>query len=162
MMKKLLGPIVVSAATVLLIIACRGDVILEPPPSLVGSYVGTYTWQEGQGSGASAKVQAITFVFRETNFSMEADTSAAEYDPGVCFCKAFGPYAITDRVRLELQDSAPHPDNCVTCDPGESPQGLYALEQPPNKVILTWIQTMDVGGSSQIVTSKLDLTRVPD
>jgi len=162
MIKKLLGPILVSAVTVMLIIACRGDVVLEPPPSLVGDYVGVYIYKTGLGDQADSLMQPVTFDFQENLWHMYIDTLSADFNPNVCLCNAWGPYAITDRVRLELNDPdrpAPVPP-CDACDTKQSPQGLYALEQPPGGIKLVWIQTVTEGSTSQVITSQLLLTRV--
>lgn len=126
--------------------------ILSPDPR--GSYNGLYTWKTGEGPTADSLVQAIKWTFTETNYLMDADTSASLYDPSVCFCKGRGTYAITDRVRLEPVDpETAIPDNCDTCDPAQSPQGFYALERPEAGIRLTKIEVID----GIQVTSKITL-----
>ena len=75
-MKKL--PVLLIATFVIGIIggACRDDVVLPPAPSLVGDYIGTYTYKRGEGVNAVTTVQAVTWTFTETNYIMDADTSS--------------------------------------------------------------------------------------
>lgn len=132
-MKKklsLLAVLLVVVTGVAIFTACRDDVILPPPPSLDGSYVGTYTYTEGEAT----ETQGIKWVFTEASdktgsYAMDADPWSPLYDSMVCFCKGRGSYSISDRVQLQSTTDRPEPDNCQTCNESRSPQGLFALNR---------------------------------
>ncbi len=158
-MKKfaLLGILLITAG--LIVNACKDDVILEPPPSIVGFYEGTYEIERGQGQNAEVKSQAITWRFTETNYFMDADTTDPAYDSDICFCKGRGTYSVSDRVRLvPLNSGSGTPDNCDSCDPSEQPEGSYTLEQPAGGLRLTWQQVIN----GETVTNRIVLTRISD
>lgn len=158
-MKKL--PVLLIAVFVIGVVgsACRDDVVLPPPESLVGDWVGTYTYKTGEGVNADSSVQAIKWVFTETNYIMDADTTADGFNETVCFCKGRGTYAITDRVRLEPTSDRPLPDYpCNSCDPELSAQGLFALERPSGGIKLTQIDLVE----GVQVTKTVLLVRAPE
>lgn len=143
-MKKISLLLIAVFAVGLIVVACRDDVVLEPAPSLVGEYVGTYTYERRQGTDIVTMVQAVKWTFTETSFLMDADTSAELYDPNVCFCKGRGIYVVDDRVRMEPKDpNAVLDDNCSSCNPDYSPQGQFALERPSGGVKLSAIETVE-------------------
>ncbi len=138
-------------------LSCREDVFLPPLPTLVGDYVGTYTFKRGEGVNAVSVTQAVTWVFGETSYNMVADSSSDLFNETACFCKNFGSYALTDRVRLEPGSDRPAPDYpCTSCDPELSAQGLFALERPSGGIKLTQIELID----GEQITKTVELQRV--
>ena len=156
-MKKLFGLVLLLVAGAMVLDACKDDITLPDPPSLVGDYVGTYTRSTRVGVDVFDTVQAVTFRFDSTGYNMKADIESDLFNPNVCFCKANGVWGITDRLRLDPDDpEAVLVDNCSTCDPAQSPQGLYSLEQPGGNIRLIQIETID----NKQITSLLELTRI--
>jgi len=154
-MKKLFGLVLLLVAGAMVLDACKDDITLPDPPSLDGTYVGTYTRSTRVGVDVFDTTQAVEFRFDSTRYFMDADLTSDQYADTVCFCKGRGVWGITDRIRLEPDDGL-DVDNCETCDPAQSPQGLYALEQPDGNLRLIQIETID----NKQVTSLLVLTRI--
>ena len=156
-MKKLFGLVLLLVAGAMVLDACKDDITLPEPPSLEGTYIGTFTRSTRVGVDVFDTTQAVEFTFDSTTYTMKADTTSDLYADTVCFCKANGVWGITDRLRLDPKDPEQVlPDNCATCDPAQSPQGSYALEQPEGKIRLIQVETID----NRQVTSLLELTRI--
>jgi len=158
-MKKLFGLVLLLVAGAMVIDACKDDIVLPEPPSLTGTYAGVYVLKTGEGINADSTFQAVTWTFDSTKYFMDADTASDLFNDGVCFCKGRGSWAITDRVRLEPDDDRPIVDNCETCDPSESPQGSFTIEQPDGNLKLTLIEEDDLGNR---ITKRLELIRVEE
>ncbi len=113
------------------------DVVLEPPPSLKGEYVGKYVWTFLPQPRSYE--QNIKWKFTDTEWFMTADSSQPL---DVCFCISFGSYTVEDRVRLLYRSPQPWPDTMCTggtCDPNLSPDGTFLLQQPHDSVILKYM-----------------------
>ena len=136
--------------------ACDNPPPTEPPTGLEGEYVGTYSWTFDPGGGPETTLQAVIFGFGQSTFYMNTDTSSALYDSTVCFCKAYGSYALSDKVTLVNSAIPPQSDNCPTCDPDQSPNGVFVLEHPAGGLKLTRIDTT----GPEPITSQLILEQV--
>jgi len=141
-----------------MIVACNdpGPTIPPDPSSLSGSYQGTYAYIFDPGGGPDTMIQTVLVYFTSTAFNMYADTAAGDYDPSVCFCRAFGAYALTDRVRIEDPGGDPIPDNCRGCSSEMSPYGTFVLEQPAGGLRLTSIDST----GPEWITRQLELTKL--
>ena len=117
-----------------LVLSCASDIVLEPPPSLKGDYVGRYVWTYVPQQ--LERIQNIKWRFTDRDWFMTADSSNAL---DVCFCISFGTYKVEEKVRLLYQSPQPRPDTgCTggTCDPDLSPNGSFDLRQPSDSVVL--------------------------
>ncbi len=112
-------------------VACQDDVILEPLPSLLGDYEGRYSVTTNYlQPNQKTKVSDITWRFSDLYYWMTADTSGAK------FCSPSGNYALTGEVDL-VQDSLNNGCAGIVADEADNPQGIFALRQPGDSVILT-------------------------
>ena len=132
-MKKLVG----LAALILLlalVLACRKDVFVEPPPSLTGDYIGSYTWDPDD---APAVTQPITWRFSSNGYSMYYDEESDTRPPdqkAQNFCNTLGNYELVNGVQLSPTDWNVNSD---LCQDSLGPFGTFQLDQSTDTVKMT-------------------------
>ncbi len=119
-MKRFAG-LAVLIIMVACIAGCAGDVFVEPPPSLSGTYIGTYSYQQGEQSPV---VQEVVWVFTTDRYFMELP----ETDPAPTreFCDVVGTYSLSANVDMELINGNLNQD---ICDESKDPEGTFSLNQ---------------------------------
>jgi len=105
-MKKIwtLISLVVAVSIVLAWAAsCRKDIYVEPPPSILGKYKGTYTYVEDDGNPLTKNIdtsQFIKVIFFTDTWLMYIDlTKTKETDRIACDCK--GEYTLENGVQMD-------------------------------------------------------------
>ena len=79
-------------------VSCRKDIYVEPPPSIVGTYKGTYCYREGNNlidtcQGVKVTFKADTWImYIDTNRTKEAQRMACDCD---------GDYTLENGVQLD-------------------------------------------------------------
>lgn len=127
--------LVIGILAILLVIgifvSCSDDIILEPLPSLLGDYDGRYSVTTDYNQpNQKTKVSDITWRFSDLYYWMYADSSGAK------FCSPSGSYVLTGEVQL-VQDSLRNGCAGIVADEADNPQGVFALRQPGDSVIMT-------------------------
>jgi hypothetical protein len=107
-------------------VGCADDIVLEPPPSLKGNYVGTYTIK--LLSTQQSTTEHIIWQFQDQFFFMNLDSTQFG---GKCFCAVSGDYTLGEGVRLRVLASQPDDDiaQCTSCNAAENPDGTFVLDQ---------------------------------
>ena len=117
-MKRFVG-LVVIVALVGIFIGCADDVFVEPPPSLIGDYAGTYSFKVGN---TPAVTQEVTWRFTTATYTMRVTGNS----PDTISCNCAGEYELGNNV--ELTQITPVLDP-FTCDQGRNPKGVFGLDQ---------------------------------
>lgn len=127
-----------TIGSLMVLVGCSSDIILESESDLRGDYVGTYTIIEDFGSNlAKEHTQPITWKFTDTTYIMQIDTSK-EYDPGFSICRVDGRYALSEGVQLAEVHSIPDP--FTACKDKNNPTGLFILTKSAESDTLTMKQ----------------------
>ncbi len=139
---------------------CRKDVYVTPPPSLIGKYIGTYTYQEDNGATLIVDTtQPITFDFSSIVFSMDLDTSRMA-ESGRVTCDVLGYYSYEGSVVLSYTSPTlggePGKRNKTNkiCRESDVPEGAFGLQQPADSVLLIQ-QTTKSGPGPTIFVNKI-------
>lgn len=113
---------------------CADDIILEDPPSIVGTYTGKYIIKIL--STQETTEEGILWRFDEDRFFMNLDP---DNFGGECFCKVSGQYSLEEGVRLQIVSSLPDGDvgGCTSCNAAENPEGLFVLDKSTSTMKLT-------------------------
>ena len=75
----------ISLIMLALIIGCAADIILEPPETLEGNYVGQYIYRiRGTGATEDTSIQRITWIFTETGWNMKVDFDHPDLNMDFC------------------------------------------------------------------------------
>lgn len=103
------------------LIGCSDDIILEPLPSLLGDYVGEYSFSVNQ----QTRTAAISVRFTEQTYLLDDTTDT--------FCSPRGDYALGNTV--EFTENIP---GCagVVANEDWNPRGQFSLRQPGDSVVL--------------------------
>ncbi len=128
--------VLLCITVIIVIIGCQSDIILPKDVPLKGTYVGVYSYITNFGAGTLEEVTSahITFVFDETSYHLNLDTS---YTDQHCFCATDGEYALTEGVRLKEAHSQPDEDaGCTSCNSEENPEGVFVREVKGDSLIL--------------------------
>ncbi len=97
--------------------ACRDDILIDPPESLEGRYIGFFVTKEGT---TTEQIQAITWRFEANGYSMRYDDERGETRR---FCDSDGKFEFDGKaVVLEVIDPNP---NVSVCNPSLNPEGEY-------------------------------------
>ncbi|MFH2050727.1 MAG: hypothetical protein ABIJ12_14930 [bacterium] len=157
-MKKSL--ISLSALVMLaLIISCAADIILEPPETLEGNYVGEYIYRvRGTGASEDTSIQRITWTFTETTWDMNLDFDNPDFNMDFCICEPFGQYLLEDRLRLQENGSQPNGALCSSCNESFNPDGQFLLDRSTD----TLVMTQQVTSESETVVKQIRLLKVYD
>jgi hypothetical protein len=132
-MKAFTGLAAVVAGLAILA-SCADDIVLEEPPSLKGSYKGTYTFR--LISTAQTKEENILWRFDDRAFFMNLDSSNFT---GMCFCSCYGEYVMESGVSLSVIGSQPDGsvETCTSCNQALNPEGVFVLDQSTAVLKLT-------------------------
>lgn len=122
-----LGAFVVALSIVLAWVAgCRKDIYIDPPPTIVGKYKGTYSYREDDHNELTPNIDTSQFVkvtFTADTWLMYLDAAKTpEKDRMACDCN--GDYTLENGVQLVLVDS--NSTNKV-CTYGWLPAGAFQL-----------------------------------
>ena len=139
-----------------LIVSCRDDVEVPLPPSINGNYVGIYHMVEIVNSVDTNidTTQAIEFMFRKPDFSMDIDPMIPESLR--VFCDVLGTYVLGNGVTMTVTDS-----NYTrgVCTEYWAPGGFFNLDQTTDTVRLKFDVTTNVDGDLVRVVKELKLLR---
>jgi hypothetical protein len=145
-MTKRLGLLICMALIAITLYNCRKDVTILPPPSLVGTYTGTYAREVQQQPDSEKINQHVTWTFTTTKFYMDYDQAyyAHKEDAKVCDCG--GIYAVASGIDLESETSQDSNRTKRSCTTGYSPDGQYQLDQSvANEVTMTGVSYNTAG-----------------
>jgi len=117
-MKRYVG-LAVVVALVGVFIGCADDVFVEPPPSLIGDYVGTYSFKVGN---TPAVEQEVNWRFTTATYTMRVANTSTD----TISCNCAGDYVLENNV--ELVQITPVLDP-FTCDQGRNPQGVFGVDR---------------------------------
>jgi hypothetical protein len=133
---------------------CPGKPPLEPPPSLVGSYTGTYARTIlGQPDSIEAS-QYIIWTFTDTQYYMDYDTSHYADVSAASICDCGGIYAVTSGILLQAETSLDSNRTGRICEKDYAPDGQYLLDQSVAGQI-TMTSLSQTGGMSVLKTIHL-------
>ncbi|MBI5266238.1 MAG: hypothetical protein HY851_03295 [candidate division Zixibacteria bacterium] len=103
----LLASLVALSIMLAWVASCRKDIYVEPPPSIVGKYKGTYCYSEDDNNELTADVDTCQYVkvtFTADTWLMYLDENkTAAADRMACDCN--GDYTLENGVQLVLVDS---------------------------------------------------------
>ena len=158
-MTKRLGLLVFAVLAATLLYNCRKDVTIEPPPSLTGTYSGTYT-RAVQSPDSTAVVQQIVWIFTDTKYRMSFDPAHYPKDgTGATICDCSGIYVVTSGILLQAQTSLDSNITKRTCKKDYAPDGQYQLDQSvENEVTMTCLSP-NLQGTNVLRTIKLTKTQ---
>jgi hypothetical protein len=116
---------------------CASDIILEPPPSLKGTYEGRYYVVSNPGAANEIeRYQTIDFEFDDISYRMTIDT----LNLGVTtfkICKVSGKYVLGDNVVLDQITSGPvGGSKFSTCNNADNPEGQFGITRKGDSLIL--------------------------
>lgn len=117
-MKRFVG-LAVFVALIGVFFGCADDVFVEPPPSLIGDYAGTYSFKVGN---TPAILQDVTWRFTTQTYTMRVTGTSGD----TISCNCAGDYELGNNV--DLQQVTPVLDP-FTCDQGRNPKGVFGLDQ---------------------------------
>lgn len=124
-MKRFVG-LVACAAVIALGVGCADDVFVEPPPSLIGDYVGEYSVKVGN---TPAVTQEVNWRFTTATYQMRVSDNSSD----TISCNCAGEYSLSNNV--ELLEINPVLDPFV-CDQGRNPKGVFGLDQSKTDTVL--------------------------
>ncbi len=104
-------------------IGCADDVFVEPPPTLTGNYVGTYTLKIGTQIPME---EEITWRFSQNSYSKRSDYKV--------FCDFDGTYELKNGVILNQTNGRP---TVKECNEDYNPTGFFQLDQSTDTVKMT-------------------------
>lgn len=111
---------------------CRGDRIIEAPPSLIGDYVGWYIYKHGNTPPES---MCVTVWFTNDEFHMRRDSATCP-DRERKACDADGKYDMPGRVVIFAEDSQDSNATAKICVLERAPFSAFDIKQPEGKLIL--------------------------
>lgn len=135
-----LTPVILSA----IFYGCASDIILTPPPSLKGVYVGEYRYTRDYGAPNQVLFkQPINWTFEDQSFRMEIDTTSPNLGTH-SFCKVSGQYALTTGVRIQIVKSQPMGGQFTACTASENPEGTFTLIRSNDTLFLSLQEDTDL------------------
>jgi hypothetical protein len=152
-MVKRLGFLLMLATAAMFLYNCRKDVIVEPPPSVIGNYTGTYT-REVSGTDSLVS-QHVLWIFTSSNFYMDYDPAFYPNKDSAKVCDIRGEYEITSGMNLFATASKDSSATVRTCNKIYTPHGLYQLNQAVSGEITMSSLTTNPQGSSVVRTIHL-------
>ena len=129
------GSLTVAVLILGLVPACRNDLFVEPPPSVIGLYKGIYTVIEISNGidTVDHRSQFIRFSFRSDQWDMTWDDEPTQAPPDDTasvniqyFCDPEGSYELENGVILTIDDPNRFKKVCTLDD---NPEGRFALDQ---------------------------------
>lgn len=113
----------VLGAVLTLMLDCRCDPPpgVEPPPSISGSYHGTYSVAV---AGRPAEVVDVVWTFESKEYVMSVDTLGQNVTQICCNCS--GRYILGNNIELVQTD--PNVDSQI-CSTDANPEGIFAVDQ---------------------------------
>lgn len=157
-MTKRLGFLIFVVLAAITLYNCRKDVVIEPPPSLVGIYSGTYA-REVQNEPDSVPVnQHIIWTFTDTKYYMDYDQSYYNDPILASVCDCGGEYAVTSGIYLQAQTSLDSNRTHRICKKDYAPDGQYQLDQSVAGQV-TMTSLTQSGGKSVLRTIHLTKTQ---
>ena len=124
-MKRFVG-LVAVASLFALFIGCADDVFVEPPPSLIGDYDGTFSVKVGN---TPAVTQEVNWRFTTATYQMRVSDAS----PDTICCNSAGEYTLSSNV--ELNEINPVLDPFV-CNQEGNPKGVFGLDQSKTDTVL--------------------------
>jgi len=113
---------------VLMTSACKDDIILEPLPTLEGTYNGLYRVITGYNTPQAETTKSTI----EMLFSDDAYVFKSDNDPDG-FCDPYGNYVLTAN-NIELTETN---DNCTNiARERDNPRGQFNIQRPADSVIM--------------------------
>jgi hypothetical protein len=116
--------------------SCRKDIYVEPPPSIIGKYKGTFCYREDDHNALTTDIdtcQFVKFTFTADSWLMYLDENeSAPVDRMACDCN--GDYALENGVQMVLIDS--NSTNKV-CTYSWLPSGSFLLIQSETDTLCT-------------------------
>jgi hypothetical protein len=110
--------------------SCRKDVYVEPPPSILGNYKGTYCYNEDDNNPLTTDLdtcQAVKVTFNLSGWIMYMDADVTP-DSARMSCDCRGDYTLENGVQMIIGDDSK--DSNLTnqvCTYGWLPGGSYQL-----------------------------------
>lgn len=115
-------------ASLILITACKKDIVLEPLPTLEGSYMGIYRVITGyQTPSADTSTSSVAMLFSEESYFFNSDNTPD------AFCNPRGSYTLAaNNIELSETDR-----NCssVIAKERDNPRGQFSIRRPGDSVI---------------------------
>jgi len=124
-----------SSLIVTVFASCRDDLLVEPPPSVIGAYFGVYTLVEVENGidTIDFRSQFIDFTFTSSTYRFRWDGSkdtAPSIDTASSniqyFCDSDGDYGLESGVQLEVTNDNVNPTVCTV---DNNPEGSFSLNQ---------------------------------
>ena len=103
--------------------SCRDDILLEPLPTLEGTYDGTYSVIIGR---TDTSISTLEMRFSDESYWFDSDNSPDN------FCSPRGAYILTNSMELTETN-----DGCnVTAKERDNPRGDFSIRRPGDSVIM--------------------------
>lgn len=139
-MRYVLAALILFTVIGAFIVACRDDVVVEPPPPILGEYTGIYAYKL---VGQVPTEQHIFWSFDADKFLMTMD-STFHQESGRAFCDVEGAYILGSQIELYVPTVPGRTPESFTnrtgkvCTPELGPWGRFAVDQSQeNRVVLT-------------------------
>ena len=123
-MKRYLSIFVLALlVTMVFATSCRDDILLEPLPTLEGTYDGTYSVIIGR---TDTSISTLEMRFSDESYWFDSDNSPDN------FCSPRGSYILTNSMELTETN-----DGCnVTAKERDNPRGAFSIRRPGDSVIM--------------------------
>lgn len=123
-MKRYLSIFVLALlVTMVFATSCRDDILLEPLPTLEGTYDGTYSVIIGR---TDTTISTLEMRFSDESYWFDSDNSPDN------FCSPRGSYILTNSMELTETN-----DGCnVTAREIDNPRGAFSIRRPGDSVIM--------------------------
>jgi len=154
-----------SALVISVFSSCRDDLLVEPPPTLIGAYNGVFTIME-VANGIDTidfRNQFVDFTFTSTTYRFRWDGSqdtAPSVDTASTniqyFCDSDGDYTLESGVQMTVSDPNVNP---VVCSEDNNPEGSFSLDQSRGDTVR--IIQVQVNNTGNQVTKTLILVPKP-
>lgn len=139
-MKRYLSIFVLALlVTMVFATSCRDDILLEPLPTLEGTYDGTYSVIIGR---TDTTISTLEMRFSDESYWFDSDNSPDN------FCSPRGSYILTNSMELTETN-----DGCnVTARERDNPRGAFSIRRPGDSVIM--LQQLEPDTLKQILLIK--------
>lgn len=124
----LISLVVLLAVVLAIAVSCRKDIFVPPPPSIVGTYRGVYSYSEDDHNPLTDNLdtsQYVKVIFKVDSWLMNIDGAKTPEDKRMA-CDCNGDYTLDNGVQLVLVDS--NSTNKV-CTYDWLPNGAFQLIQ---------------------------------
>ncbi|MCH7948441.1 MAG: hypothetical protein IIC66_11645 [candidate division Zixibacteria bacterium] len=143
-MKRYLSIFVLALlVTMVFATSCRDDILLEPLPTLEGTYDGAYIVITGyKTTSADTSISTLEMRFSDESYWFDSDNSPDN------FCSPRGSYILTNSMELTETN-----DGCnVTAKERDNPRGAFSIRRPGDSVIM--LQQLEPDTLKQILLIK--------